>query len=363
MTAEKQMRVWLIGAAVFIALLFLLRGVLLPFVAGMGVAYLLDPVCDRLERMGLSRTLATVLVMAVSLVVFILFLLLLAPLIVSQFLDFLAQLPKIVDSLRAQVENLMALLRDRLDPETLSQLRESLRGSVSSGVAWMTDLLGGVLSGGVALINLLSLLFITPIVAFYLLRDWDVMVSRIDDYLPRRHRDTIRDLVRQADETLAGFVRGQAAVCFVLGLFYMIGLVVLGLEFGFVVGLLAGLLTFIPYVGSLTGLVLSVGLAIAQFDEPWRIAAVAILFFVGQAVEGNYLTPKLVGERTGLHAVWVIFALLAGGALFGFLGVLLALPVTAVIGVLVRFGLQRYRQSALFGIEDETESKKAEGGM
>ena len=199
-----------------------------------------------------------------------------------------------------------------------------------------------------AFANLISLLVITPVVAFYLLRDWDRLIARIDTWLPRDHAETIRERVREVDRTLAGFLRGQGTVCLILGLFYAIALSIAGLDFGLVVGLVAGLLSFIPYVGAIIGLVLSVGLALLQFDDWLRVAIVAGIFFVGQAVEGNFLTPKLVGESVGLHPVWIIFGLLAGGALFGFVGVLLAVPAAAVIGVGVRFALDRYLQSPYY---------------
>jgi predicted PurR-regulated permease PerM len=215
-------------------------------------------------------------------------------------------------------------------------------------VTWGTNLLGQVISGGVAIANLISLLVITPVVAFYLLRDWDRIVARVDTWLPRGHAGAIREQAREIDRTLAGFLRGQGTVCLILGVFYAIGLTLAGLDFGLVVGLVAGLLSFIPYVGAIVGLVLSVGLALVQFDDWLRIAVVAGIFFVGQAVEGNFLTPKLVGESVGLHPVWIIFGLLAGGALFGFVGVLLAVPAAAVIGVGVRFALGRYMQSPYY---------------
>ena len=192
------------------------------------------------------------------------------------------------------------------------------------------------------------LLVVTPVVSWYLLRDWDRIIAQVDSWLPRAHRDVIREQFGLIDDTLAGFVRGQATVCLILGGAYALALELAGLQYGLVVGLISGLISFIPYVGSLVGLALSVGLAAIQFDEPMRIVLIAVIFVAGQAIEGNFLTPKLVGERVGLHAVWVLFAMLAGGSLFGFLGILLAVPVAAVIGVLVRFGLARYMDSAFY---------------
>ncbi|MFQ5772936.1 MAG: AI-2E family transporter [Kiloniellaceae bacterium] len=349
MTVERQVRFWLIGLAVFVIALYLLRGILLPFVAGMAVAYMLDPVCDRLERWGLSRTLATTLLTLTFLVLAVAGVLLLVPVVAGQLVSLLRSVPDFVDALRAQFAQLVALVEAQADPAMLMRIETALGGSAERLMAWATDFVGGLVSGGVALANLLSLLVITPVVAFYLLRDWDRIVARVDEWLPRAHAETIRALVREVDRRLAGFVRGQGTVCLILGVFYALGLSLAGLDFGLIVGLVAGLLSFIPFVGATVGLVLSVGLAFAQFDDWARIAIVAAIFFVGQAAEGNVLTPKLVGGRVGLHPVWVIFALLAGGALFGFVGVLLAVPAAAVVGVGARFGIERYMASSYYG--------------
>jgi predicted PurR-regulated permease PerM len=348
MAVERHLRFWLIGLVVFLLALYVLRGVLLPFVAGMAVAYLLDPICDRLEAWGLSRTLATTLLTVVFLVLAVAAILLLVPVLAGQVASLLERVPDYVEALRGQFAKLLAILEARVDPAMLERIQGALAGSADQLVAWVTKVLGGLISGGVALANLISLLVITPVVAFYLLRDWDRIVARVDSWLPREHAETIRTQARGVDRTLAGFLRGQGTVCLILGAFYAIGLSIAGLDFGLVIGLVAGLLSFIPYVGAIVGLLLSVGLALVQFDDWLRIAAVAGIFLVGQAVEGNFLTPKLVGESVGLHPVWIIFGLLAGGALFGFVGVLLAIPAAAVIGVGVRFALERYMQSPYY---------------
>ncbi len=348
MTIGRELRFWLIGIAVFFLALYLFRSVLLPFVAGMAVAYFLDPVCDRLEAYKLSRTLAVSIVSLVFALLVIAVLLLLLPLIVNQVVDLAEWLPGFLGELRGYLTELILRLQDRIDPALADKLREAISQSAGTAVRWVTDFLGGFLRAGFDFANFLSLLVITPIVAFYLMRDWDRIVQQVDDWLPRQHAEEIREELRRVDETLAGFLRGQASVCLLLGLFYSVGLSLAGLSFGLIIGLIAGLLSFIPYVGSIVGLGLSVGLAFVQFDEWYKIGIVAAIFVIGQAVEGNFLTPKLVGERVGLHPVWVIFALLAGGALFGFLGILLAVPVAAVIGVLVRFFLRRYLDSRYY---------------
>jgi len=345
---KRQVLFWLAAFALFFLAIFLFRGVLLPFVAGMATAYFLDPVCDRLERWGVSRTVSTILVTLAFLVVLVVALLLLIPAIAGQVAGLLERAPNYLQDLRDLLARLVAFAEARLDPALIERAREATAGSIDKLVTWVTSALGGLVTGGVAFANLLSLLIITPIVAFYLLRDWDRIIGLVDGWLPRDHAETIRGEARKVDTILAGFVRGQASVCLILATFYGVALTLAGLDFGLVIGLLAGLLTFIPYLGALIGGALSVGLALVQFDDWVSVAIVAGIFIVGQAVEGNVLTPKLVGGRVGLHPVWVIFALLAGGALFGFVGVLLAVPVAAVIGVLVRFALDRYLESDIY---------------
>jgi predicted PurR-regulated permease PerM len=351
MTTEKQIRFWLIGLVVFLVVLFFLRSVLLPFVLGMAIAYFLDPVCDRMEMWKVPRWLATVIVLVLFLIACIVALMLIVPVFTTQLSDLIARLPAYADVLKGWIERMLALLQARVDPALLEKLKDTIEGSSGKAVAWFAQAAGGLLTQGAAIANLIALVVITPVVAFYLLRDWDVMVETVDGWLPRRHAAVIRQLTGEVNRTLAGFLRGQGLVCLVLGAFYAVGLTLAGLEFGVVIGLLAGLLTFIPYAGSIFGLLISVGLAALQFDEWVRVAIVAVIFFVGQALEGNVLTPMLVGGRVGLHPVWVIFALLAFGALFGFVGVLIAVPAAAVMGVAVRFGLKLYLGSHYYDDE------------
>lgn len=348
MTTARQLRFWLVGAAVFVALLWLLRDVLGPFVAGMAVAYLLDPLVDRLEKAGLPRWLSTTVVLLSFVFVVLLVLVLLFPLLRGQVVQAIQTLPNLVAWVKADVLPRVEALVATLSPEDVERLRTAVGEYAGTVVGWATDLVRGVLSGGVAIVDVLSVLLITPVVAFYLLRDWDKLVGTVDGWLPRPHAETIREQAREVDTTLAGFVRGQASVCVALGLFYALALSLVGLDFGLIIGLFSGLLSFIPYVGSLVGFVSSVGVAFFQYDELWRVGLVAGIFILGQAVEGNVLTPKLVGDKVGLHPVWIMFALLAAGSLFGFVGVLLAVPVAAVIGVLVRFGLRQYMASPIY---------------
>ncbi len=343
------MRPWLIAAAAFVAAVYLLNNILLPFVAGMAVAYFLDPVADRLQRGGLSRLMATIFITGGFFVLLTVLLVLLAPVLQTQVLAFINNLPSYLETAAQALAPLIETAERLFTDEALRDLQAQASDVAGAAAGWAADVLGRVVGGGVALFNLLSLVFITPVVAFYLLRDWDHMVARIDACLPRRHADVIRAQLREIDRTLSGFVRGQATVCLVLGTLYAVALTIAGLNLGLFVGLLSGLISFIPYLGSITGFVLGVVLAYAQTGDWVLPAVVAGVFAAGQIIEGNFLTPRLVGGRVGLHPVWVIFALLAGASLFGFVGLLLAVPVAAVIGVLVRFALGRYLDSELYG--------------
>ncbi|MCA8929913.1 MAG: AI-2E family transporter [Alphaproteobacteria bacterium] len=346
---------WAVGLLVFFIIVYVLRGMLLPFVAGLAVAYFIDPVCDWLEEHKLSRNLATVIVTVVFFLLLVSVVVLVLPIVLSQLNGLIAGLPGYYAAVQSKLVSLLEVVQAQVAPGAQERVRELISEFNGNLGSFMTNLAQRLVSGGVALFNLLSLLVITPIVSFYLLRDWDRLVARIDALLPRHHAETIRELVREIDRRVAGFIRGQLNVCLILGTLYATALSIVGLEFGLVVGMLAGIVSFIPFVGSVLGFVVSVGLAIAQFGEIHMIAIVAGIFAAGQVLEGNFLTPKLVGERIGLHPVWVMFALLAFGSLFGFVGVLLAVPLAAVTGVMVSFALRQYLSSSYFtGRDDDT---------
>lgn len=348
MTRDLRIRFWLGGFLIFIGALYLLRSILLPFVAGMAIAYMLDPLAKRLEKLGLSRVLATVAITLCFFLALIAALFFLAPILQDQVLGFMSRVPGYMTQLVHRAQPLWSMVKHYLSPSDIAKLRSSVGDYAGTVIQWLASLIGTLLSGSLALVNLLLLVFITPMVTFYLLCDWAGMTRHIDGLLPRRHAATIRQQLQAIDHILAGWVRGQATVCLILGVIYGGGLSVVGLDLGLVVGMVAGMLSFIPYLGTFTGLVVGIGLALAQ-SQDWTLAGeVTGVFVVGHLIEGNILAPRLVGNRIGLHPVWVIFALLAGGALFGFLGILLALPVAAVIGVLIRFGTQQYLHSTLY---------------
>lgn len=346
--SQRPAGFWLMAGIAFLLLVWVLRAVLLPFILGMGIAYFLNPVCQALIRRGLSRTLATLFVLSAFFLLVTAVLLLIAPLVVNQVGLLVQNTPGYVDAARAFIEPHVQSVLSVVSAEQVAQAKEALGKYAGTVGTAAVSVLGGVWRGGLALVDLVSLLIVTPIAAFYMLRDWPSFMNRLNDWLPRPYAKTIRTLLREMDRTLAGFVRGQATVCFLLAAYYVIALMLVGLNFGVVIGLLSGLLSFIPFVGSTLGLLLAMAIAFGQFDSYTPIVIVAGIFMLAQFIEGNFITPKFVGESVGLHPVWVMFALMAGGSLFGFTGLLLAVPVTAVIGVLVRFGLSEYLASSFY---------------
>lgn len=339
-----QLRYWAIAAAVFILVLWLLGNVLLPFVLGGAIAYFLDPVADRLERAGLSRAAATAIITVAAVLIFVLAALLVIPTLIAQTAGLIDAFPQIMAQLQGFVETRFPQLLDNT-----STLRRTL---VAIGQAIQErgpQLLDTVLGSALSLLNVILLIVIVPVVSVYLLLDWDRMIAEIDRMLPRDHAATIRRLAGEIDGKLSAFVRGMGTVCLVLGTYYAVALILVGLQFGLVVGFVAGLVTFIPYLGALIGGALALGLALFQFWGDWGwIAAVGGIFAAGQMIEGNILTPKLVGSSVGLHPVWLLLALSVFGTLFGFVGMLVAVPVAAGMGVLARFGVEQYRQSLLY---------------
>jgi predicted PurR-regulated permease PerM len=347
-TLQRQLLFWLAALAVFVLALVLLSGVLLPFVVGMAIAYFLDPVADRLQRLGFSRLAATIVILLAFVLLLVTAASLFLPVLTEQFGNFVQAAPRIVQGLEERVPPWLGdWIRTSIGAD--EEGRSTLGQLVAQGATWLGTVLGQIWSSGQSLIGVLGLVFLAPVVAFYMLLDWDRMVDTVDSWIPVHQRDTVRGLAREIDAAISGFVRGQALLCLLLGGFYAVGLTLVGLDFGLLIGITAGVLSFIPFVGSLTGFVLSVGVALVQFWSDWvMIGAVVGVFVLGQFIEGNILQPKLVGRSVGLHPVWTMFALLAFAYLFGFLGALLAIPLAAAIGVLTRFGLKRYLASPFY---------------
>ncbi|MEQ1944107.1 AI-2E family transporter [Mesorhizobium sp. VNQ89] len=346
---RRQIRFWLIVAALLTAFLYLFSNILLPFVAGMALAYFLDPVADRLERLGLSRTASTFLILLAFIVVFATAMVILVPVLASQLADFLEKLPYYLTQFQGLITGFSPQWLEQRFGLDAESLQNGLNSLVTASMGFFTTIFQSIWNSGVALFSIAGLFVVTPVVAFYMLLDWDRMVAKVDSWVPRDHVETVRTIATDINAATAGFVRGQGTLCLILGIFYAIGLTLTGLNFGILIGLFAGLISFIPYVGSIVGLVLAVGVAFVQFWPDWiMVAAVACVFFAGQFIEGNILQPRLVGKSVGLHPVWLMFALFAFGALFGFVGLLVAVPAAAIVAVLVRFALSRYLESPLY---------------
>jgi predicted PurR-regulated permease PerM len=346
MVYGRPLAFWLATFAVLAAALWLLHDVLLPFVTGIALAYVLAPLADRAERLGMNRTLAAVLIVGVLVVSLIVLMLLLVPLLMQQGTGLIAHLPGyfkrvkelIVDSNVPWLKWLGTVESDK-----------SFSDLVNQAASWLLGFSYSLWTGGKALVSFASVLIVMPVVTFYLIRDWHSMIDKVDSWIPMRQRDTVRQLAREIDAAIGGFLRGQFGVCLVLGCYYAIALMLVGLDFGLLIGLLAGVITFVPYIGSMTGLMIAASVAIAQFWPDWKlIALVVAIFLVGQFIEGNIVSPKFVGERVGLHPVWLIFAMFAFGYLFGFVGLLVAVPLGAAVAVLLRFGMRQYFASPLY---------------
>ncbi|MBU8543882.1 AI-2E family transporter [Roseomonas sp. ROY-5-3] len=334
--------------ALFFAI-WLFSAILTPFVLAGCIAYFLDPPTTRLARIGVPRSIAAFLLVLGLTATALLAMLLLYPLLVAQIGVLVVRMPAYVTGIGQAVRQALEAAQNAFGPEVVdSQLRDLVIGQAGQVVTFLGTAVARLIGGGVALFNVFTLLVVTPIVGFYLLRDWQRVMTRIDSWLPRKSAQTLRQLAFDTDRVLSAWLRGQLLCCAILAAFYAAGLSAVGLELGLTVGLMAGLLSFIPYVGSMTGFVTAVVLAMAQFGTWNEVGLVVAVFVIGQIVEGYVIYPRLLGDRVELHAVWVIFALFAGGVAFGFLGVLLAVPMAAAIGVVARYWLRRYLESPLY---------------
>lgn len=347
-TENKNWIFWIILLVIFSSLVYILRSVLLPFVVGIIIGYLLDPLATRLEKLKINRSIATCLVLLLVAIILIPLIIALFGMIDEQLALFISAVPKYMETLTQKIEPIINNLQDNFPNLNREKIREYLRGNMSNGLKLIGTLLRKLISGSYAIFNILSLVLITPIVTFYMLRDWNDFIKKVDSLLPKAYKKEIRTQAKEIDKIISSFIRGQLSVCVLLGTFYGVGLSFVGLDLGLLVGFIAGIISFIPYVGSIVGFITAMAIAFAQFNDWVPIAQVVGVFAVGQFLEGNFLTPKLVGDSIGLHPVWVMFALLAGGVLLGFLGLMMAVPLAAVIGVLARFAITKYKQSSLY---------------
>jgi predicted PurR-regulated permease PerM len=352
MVYRRHLAFWLTSGLVLAGLLWLLHDILLPFVAGTALAYMLAPLAERMERLGMNRTLAALLIVGVFVVVLIALMLLLVPLLVQQGAALISHIPGYFKRVKELIVDPNFQWLSWLGTDDSSKTVSDL---VSQVATWLLSFTYSLWTGGKALVSFASVLIVMPVVTFYFVRDWHRMIGIVDSWVPVDERETVRQLAREIDAAIGGFLRGQLGVCLVLGCYYAIGLWVAGLDFALLIGLISGVITFVPYIGSMTGLMIAASVAIAQFWPDWkRIAIVVAIFMFGQFVEGNVVTPKFVGERVGLHPVWLIFAMFAFSYLFGFVGLLVAVPLAAAIAVLLRFAMRQYFASSLYTGEKPT---------
>ncbi len=360
MSLERQILIWAVALAAFLYLLHVLGSLVTPFATGIALAYLLDPVVRRLERIGLSRLVASLLIIGAFVFVVVLVLVLVAPILGNQLVGFTQNLPGYVIRLQAlAVEEGNALI-ERYGGEwrnslglsaslSTEQIQKSIGDFVGQGAQWLLNAVRSLASGGAAVVSFFSFVIVTPVVAFYILVDWNKMMATIDGWLPLDYRDSLRAIASEINAALSGFIRGQSLVCLFDGLWYGIGLTLIGLDFGFLIGVIAGVLGFIPYVGSLTALILALGVGLVQGWPSLKLFFLAFaVVAAGQFLEGNVLAPKLVGGSIGLHPVWLTFALFVFGGLYGFTGLLIAVPTAAALGVLARHLIGLYLKSPLY---------------
>lgn len=345
---SKRWLFWLIIGILFFVFIYLIRGILLPFILGALIAYFLDPAADKLERYKISRGLATAIITLSFFTILTFLSLLIIPTVLHQLSDLIKDLPTYFVTVETKYEEKLFGWLGTLPQDYVESIKTAVNNLSGVMLKLVGDMATGLFQSGMVIINVLSLILITPVIAFYLLRDWDVMTAKFYSLLPRKHEQTIREQMAIIDATLAGFIRGQINVCLFLGAFYAIGLTLVGLKFGFLIGIMTGILVILPYVGLLFSMVIGLTIAFFQFGTFEGILPVLVVFVVGQIIEGNFITPKLVGEKVGLHPTWIIFGLLAGAALFGFIGVFIAVPATAVLGVLIRFSIAHYLNSKYY---------------
>jgi len=350
MSMTEPQKWWLLIVSALLAfVLYLLSPVLMPFFAAALLAYLGDPLADRLEDKGLSRTAAVVIVFVILFAGLTLAVIMLVPLLEQQMSYLINNVPHYIDVL--QHEWLPALMqRLGMDGQALdlSLLKKSMDTHFQQAGGVAMSLLSSMANSGLAIVAWLVNVVLIPVLTFYLLRDWDILVARIDELIPRQYENTVAKLANDSDQVLAAFLRGQFMVMLALACIYSVGLWLVGLKLALLIGVLSGLVSFVPYLGFILGLLAASIAVLLQTPDIALLLPVLIVFAVGQLAEGMLLTPLLVGDRIGLHPVAVIFAVLAGGQLFGFVGILLALPVAAVLAVLIRYAHERYKNSAIF---------------
>lgn len=346
--SRDKVIIWSLLAVLFAVFLSMVSNILLPFIVALIISYFINPIVDKIEKTGLSRTLSTLIITILFFLILGAISILIMPVMYEQFTNLLNNIPEYIKLLNLTILPKLNQLIDDANPDTVENAKEALKGFSGYIISFLAQIAGSIWNSGLAIINLLSLIFVTPVVTFYMLRDWNKMIEKITQLLPAKQSTTIISQIKEIDRTLSGYIHGQTNVCLLLGTFYALMLSFAGLDFGLFIGFATGILSFIPYVGMLIGLATGLLVAFFQFGDLPHILMIAAIFGVGNAIEGSLLTPKLVGDKVGLHPVWIIFGMLSGAAMFGFIGILVAVPVTSAIGVLARFWVGRYKESRLY---------------
>lgn len=349
MTLRNQVLVWIGLLAALVLVLWVFRGILLPFVVGAALSYLLNPLVNQLQRWGVNRAWATTIVLLSVITIVVSIFVMFVPLVGQQIIGLIQRLPQYVSDLQALFARWSPEINAWLGPERAAQLQASINDLARQALGFIATLPGELVNIGLTGAAVIGFTVLTPVVAFYLLLDWEGMIHGIESLLPKDHKGEIDTILEDIDKSMAGVIRGQGGVLLIDAAFYATALSLIGLNFGLVVGLIAGLMSFVPFVGFVLGFGLSVGIAIVQFSgDLLMVGIVAGVFLFWQFIEGNILYPKLVGSSININPVWMMFALLALGAVFGFVGLLLAVPMAAIASVLVRFGVRKYKESALY---------------
>jgi predicted PurR-regulated permease PerM len=361
MSPGRSIVFWMAVLVVPIAVVVLLRDVLLPFVAGAVLAYLLNPLATRIERLGVDRLIATLIIIGLTLIIFVVLLVLALPVVARELAHFVENVPLYTRRLHTLASVSGQPWVRKIIGEGLAEAQRSVGNLTTLASEWIGTFLRSLWSGGRALFSIFSFAIVTPIVASYFLYGWKNMIASIDNWAPPSRREIVRGLALEIDDRVLGFVRGQATLCVILAMLYGVALWLIGLKHGALIGFASGIMSFVPYLGSLLGLTVSTCIAIAQFWPNWTlIALVPLVFFVGQSLADYAFALYLIGGRVHLNPVWMIFALFAFGYFLGFIGLLIAVPAAAALGVLVRFALRQYYASPLYASAFEDSSPSAD---
>lgn len=345
---KTQLLFWGLTSLLLLGFVWLFKSVLTPFVLGVAIAYLLNPLVKRFATKGFKRATSSAIIITLFFVIVALMIVLMAPIIAKESAELIEAMPGYLDKIFQLIQPYTVWFQENLGAGYIADAKTFLKENISKILSISGGIAGSIAAGGQAVIGMLTTIVLTPLVAFYMMNEWPTITKWVEDLIPRQNETVIKNILKQIDLKLSGFVRGQLTVAFLLGIIYAVALTIAGLNYGFLIGITAGLLSIIPMVGSTLGLLVSIAVAWFQAGEIQYVLIIGAIFVVGQIVEGNILSPKLLGDSVGLHPLWILFALMAGGSLFGILGMLLAVPVAAVVGVLVSFAILQYKKSPLY---------------